>query len=384
MKLAVVTPTPTPYRDPFWNTVATQPDVDLTVFYCRRVTADRPWNLSWHVNFRAEYLAGFAILPNNESYWNPAIWRQLKDGRFDALILGGYNHLTMLAAALYAVRHRVPYFLMSEVYLKQPRARWRKYLKTPVVRWVVRHAAGFFPTGSLAAEYLQFCGANPDNICHVPNSPDFDSLSQAYAELLPQRPSLRAGMGFGKEPVLLFVGRLLELKQVHTLLAAIKRVSASHAVRLAIIGDGPERPRLERIAGELGISQRVSFLGFKNPNELPKWYTACDLFVLPSSDETWGVVVLEALSFGLPVIVSDMVGCYKDVVVSPAIGEVVPAKNVGALAGAIANRVSQPARVPAEVWRPVQAALHHRAVSARMVGLIRRVLDARARISSEL
>jgi glycosyltransferase involved in cell wall biosynthesis len=81
-----------------------------------------------------------------------------------------------------------------------------------------------------------------------------------------------------------------------------------------LVGDGDLRVELERKISEGGIDKTI-LPGFLNQDELPFAYTAADIFVLPSGfNETWGLVVNEAMNFSLPVVVSDQVGCGKDLV----------------------------------------------------------------------
>jgi glycosyltransferase involved in cell wall biosynthesis len=102
---------------------------------------------------------------------------------------------------------------------------------------------------------------------------------------------------------LLFVGRLGREKNVELLLDALTltRVPA----RLAIAGDGPERETLEAHARELGISDRVRFLGELERADLPDHYASADAFVFPSVSETQGLVLVEAMAAGTPVIAAD-------------------------------------------------------------------------------
>jgi len=176
MKISVVTPKPTPYRDPFWNHLARRPEIDLHVFYCESRRGDRPWEVSWKMEYRAEIMPGFPVLTRCNSRFNPSIWRHLEKGSFDAILVGGYNHLTMQVAVLFARLHRIPYFVMSESHLAQPRAAWRKIVKYPLVRSIVRNAAGGFPAGILASEYLAHYGMDPALMSKVPNVPDLDDM----------------------------------------------------------------------------------------------------------------------------------------------------------------------------------------------------------------
>lgn len=371
MRICVITPQPTPYRDPFWNTVAQQPRVELDVFYCYAKGEDRPWEIDWPFRFRAEVLPGRAWFGQHNGYWNPSILQKLRATPYDAIILGGYNHLTMLAAAWYARRHRIPYYIMCESYLRQPRPWWAKVVKGPVLRRLFKAASGGLPTGTLAKSYLIHYGIAQHRICLVPNSPDIDSLMQAsrsYHSM--DKRELKRLLGLGPDPVILFVGRLLPLKNVDKLIAACELLARGLSPQLVIIGSGPDENRLQSIARK--SSGKVRFVGFVSPRELPRWYSAADVFALPSYDETWGVVVLEALSCGCPVVVSDMVGSGPDVINRPEIGSIVPVNDVHSLAEALKRHILQrlPPQTLMELWQPVAQRMRHGTVAQRLVAFL--------------
>ncbi len=106
-----------------------------------------------------------------------------------------------------------------------------------------------------------------------------------------------------------FLGRLVDWKCVDMLLEAMARLnSAGLAPELEIIGDGPERPALERLSNTLGLSQQVRFRGFVPQRDCPAQLAQCDCLVLPSMYECGGAVVLEAMAMGRPVIATNWGG----------------------------------------------------------------------------
>lgn len=377
LKICVVTPQPTPYRDPFWNTVAEQPGVELDVFYCYAKGEDRPWEINWPWKFHGEVLPGRPLLGNHNGYWNPSILRKLRAKSYDAIILGGYNHLTMLAAARYAQRHGIPYFVMCESFHRLKRPGYRRWLKTPLVRWFVGRAAGILPTGSLACEYLISYGGRADRCVYVPNSPDLLFLREEAGRLRSDRATLRKQLGIGPGPAVLFVGRLIRKKGVDILIEAVGKLRNRWAGQLIVVGDGPEQQLLIELTARLGLTDRVWFVGFRQPRELPQWYCGCDLFVLPSRSEPWGVVVMEALACGIPVVVTDRVGCYPDVIPNKRVGRVVPAEDVAALAEAIAEMLSDlpSAEEVNSLWEPIFSQLNHQEVASRLINLVSRVVN---------
>ncbi|MCR4411012.1 MAG: glycosyltransferase [Thermoguttaceae bacterium] len=373
MRIAVITPKPTPYRDPFWNAVAGQPGVELDVFYCTAVGEDRPWQVDWQMRFRAEVLPRRRWPGLDGWYDNPAVSDRLGATRYDAVVLGGYNHLTMLRAMRDCRRRSVPYLVMCESFLSLRRAWWRRILKTPLVRWAVRHAAGWLPTGRLAREYLLHYGAQADRICLVPNSPDLDALRREALELAPRRVELRRQFGWGDEPVVLFVGRLIRKKGVDVLIEALARLDAP--TRLVVAGDGPERTNLECLAARRLGRSRAEFVGFRQPGELPQWYAAADVFCLPSLTEPWGVVVMEALASGLPVVVSELVGCHPDVLNDRRVGQAVPPGDPESLSRALQQYLAcRPSRDEIhQAWQPVFEQMRHEVVAQNLVELLGRV-----------
>jgi glycosyltransferase involved in cell wall biosynthesis len=110
---------------------------------------------------------------------------------------------------------------------------------------------------------------------------------------------------------------------------------------LLFVGDGEERHRLEERVRGLGW-RSVLFLGFKNQSELPRYYDLCDVFVLPSAKEPWGLAVNEAMNAAKPVVVSDRVGCARDLVRDGLNGFVFPVGDIGALAERLRRLTDEP------------------------------------------
>ena len=134
-------------------------------------------------------------------------------------------------------------------------------------------------------------------------------------------------------PVVLSVGVLRYYKGLHVLLAAIRQVSA----QLVIAGDGPERGRLEALAREFGVGERVHFVGRVSDDELASYYQAADIFVLASHlrAEAFGIVLLEAMAAGLPLVTTELGTGTSEVNQHGVTGFVVPPEEPRALARAL-------------------------------------------------
>jgi glycosyltransferase involved in cell wall biosynthesis len=129
------------------------------------------------------------------------------------------------------------------------------------------------------------------------------------------------------------VGNLIQMKGFNTLIEAFKKVDFDKNVVLKIIGDGPERNKIQKQIDFLGLNDRVKLLGRLTRSEISSVMRDCDVFVLPSRSETFGVVYIEAMLSGLPVIATDC-GGPKDFV-TPENGLLVPVDDVDTLAKAL-------------------------------------------------
>jgi 1,2-diacylglycerol 3-alpha-glucosyltransferase len=117
--------------------------------------------------------------------------------------------------------------------------------------------------------------------------------------------ALRARLGAGSgDRLFLYVGRLAKEKNVELLLRALGRAE-DDSLKLTVAGDGPRRDDLEQLARECGVAAATRFLGVVPRNELPSLYASADAFVMPSTTETQGLVLAEALAAGARVIAAD-------------------------------------------------------------------------------
>jgi glycosyltransferase involved in cell wall biosynthesis len=134
---------------------------------------------------------------------------------------------------------------------------------------------------------------------------------------------------------LLFTGRLAAVKGLPILLEAVARLAPKHPnIELLLAGDGPERPALEQRAAELGITDRVRFLGYQSSDQVRALLQETDVFTLPSFAEGVPVVLMEAMASGVPVVTTRVAGI-PELVEDDVSGFVVPPGDVAALVAAI-------------------------------------------------
>ena len=147
-------------------------------------------------------------------------------------------------------------------------------------------------------------------------------------------------------PVILFASKLMERKRCIDLVDAyldMKSGADGQRPYLLIVGDGSERAACGakvRAAGE----PNGRFFGFQNQSQLPWFFDLCDLFVLPSVDEPFALIVNEVMNAGRPIVISDEVGCQPDLVTDRVNGRVFPARNIAALRAALEDLIADPGK----------------------------------------
>lgn len=169
-------------------------------------------------------------------------------------------------------------------------------------------AADHIVAGSVQEKQLMMrvYDARPHRVSVIPPGVDLSRFRPG------DRRRARRALGLGNERIILFVGRLEPLKGIDILLQALPRIEHRGPLRLLIAGGDPsgdpERARLERLTADLGISDQVTFLGPVEHSKLPELYRAADVCVVPSYYESFGLVAVEALACGTPVIASRVGG----------------------------------------------------------------------------
>jgi D-inositol-3-phosphate glycosyltransferase len=192
------------------------------------------------------------------------------------------------------------------------------------------------------ADLARLYGATPSRIAVIPCGVDTELFRPS------DREAARAALGLPPGPLLLYVGRLAPIKGLDTLLDALAQVRASgRRVQLLVVGgdadepvDGHEADLRRRIAA-LGLDEAVRFVPAQPQGALPAYYAAADVSLLPSYYESFGMVALEAMACGSPVIAS-RVGGLPITVRDRVTGFLVPEGNVGALAERIEALIDDP------------------------------------------
>jgi glycosyltransferase involved in cell wall biosynthesis len=261
----------------------------------------------------------------------------------DIVHLCGWGHSLLLAALLLAKRRGLRIVVESDTTVTPWTSAWKSLLKRKVYPVLFQQPHHFLPGGTRQAAFLAAHGVGRDRMTLAHMTVDVASM-MAFAEARggALRAAKRIQLGLGERDVVcLFVGRLEPHKGILLLLEAFGQVSEWRPeARLIIAGGGSLSNDVQAAARR---NSAIAHAGRLEGEDLWACYLAADLLVLPSLFEPWGLVVNEAMAFGLPVIVSDAVGSAADLLPQDEEGAIVPAGDAAALARTLDRMITDPA-----------------------------------------
>lgn len=334
-KIAFLTSHPIQYQAPLFKKISSDLEIDLKVYFCWNFGIGKEifnsefgkkikWDIPLMEGYKYNFLKNLSLKPSS-GFWgqiNFGIIKELIKGKYDAILIFGWNSFTNWLAFLTAFISKIPVILRGENPLNQEllKPRWKIRIKKIILDWFFKHISAFLYIGEENKKFYQYYGVSENKLIFVPYAIDNARFMKSSKSLMANHQSLRKKIGIGEnDNVILFVGKLIDKKRPMDLLKAYYQLITNNQklitkTHLLFVGDGILRSELEVYVKENNL-KNVHFAGFKNQTELPEYYAMADLFVLPSGEgETWGLVVNEAMCFGLPVIVSDRVGCGPDLV----------------------------------------------------------------------
>ena len=318
-----------PYRVRFFDELGKSAQV--TVLYSdRRGTLshrDDKWFEEGEGGFRAVQLSG-AIGKGRKTLCF-SVLRWLKRD-YDAIIVAGYSSPTVILAMLWMRLLGIPFYMEIDGGLIRESSGLRYWIK----RFLVRLPSGWLTSGKYPTRFLTHYGADPSRVVEYP----FSSLSQGdILEEIPteqEKQELRQQLGIRDKRVILAVGQFIHRKGFDVLLHAAKKLPSD--VGIYIVG-GEADACYTDLRQALGLTN-VHFWGFRQRQELTQLYKAADLFCLPTREDIWGLVINEAMAFGLPVVTTDQCVAGLELVENGVNGYLVPIEDPDALCESL-NRV---------------------------------------------
>jgi len=362
VRVAYLATHPIQYQAPLLKRIAKEPDISLKAFFASDVSVGsfRDSDFNTTVRWDTPLLDGYdyEFLPAMDNIRRVSAFRplsrglgkRLRSGQFSVLWVHGYFRPQHCLSMILAKRLGMKVLLRDDATpISSDRGHIKLTVKHAFFRILTKIVDGFLTVGTLNRQYYLQYGVKPHQIFNVPWAVDNELFQARARSASAKRESLRDFLGLKRtRAVILFVGKFMERKRPGDLLEAYAQMvrcgRGGPTPYLLYVGDGRLREQLEARAAELNLDS-VRFLGFKSQSELPEFYDLCDVFVMPTVHEPWGLVVNEVMNAGRAVLVSDEVGCAPDLVESGVNGLVFRARDVTALSRALSEILADPLRL---------------------------------------
>ena len=306
MKILYLTYSPSPYRIDFFEELGLR--VDLTVCFETTPEEDKTkrnqnWYNTTNKNFKSIYLKNHYFLNKRISF---DFIKILKREKFDIIVISGYNNLTAILGMTYLKVKKIIFFINTDGGFKKDNE--SKIVKN-IKKILISMGSYYLASGENAKKYLAYYGANKNNIYLYPfttiKRKDLIKSKLAKDKLLIMRKKLKIQEKF----IILSIGQFINRKGFDILLKACNKLS--NEIGIYIIGDKPTEEYIE-LANN--CNNNIHFIDYKPKVELVEYIKSADVFVFPTREDIYGLVVVEALSLGLPVITTKKCGAGLDLI----------------------------------------------------------------------
>lgn len=330
MRVLFLTNIPSPYRVDFFNELGKL--CKLTVLFERRQATDREWNVDKNLNYKAVFLKGKSI-----GHDTAICFEVLKylNRKYDRIIVGGYSTPTGMLAIQYLNLKKIPFYLNCDGgYIKDERK--INYL---IKKYFISKAACWLSTGKETSQYLLHYGAKKEKIYVYPFTSLYkkDILNKPLNEV--EKELLKNKLSISDKKIVIFVGQMIYRKGIDVLLKAVYKLPKN--ISFYIVGGKPTE-EYQKYIDEYHLNN-VFFFEFMDKKHLFQFYQISDIFVLPTREDIWGLVVNEAMANGLPVITTNKCVAGKELVKRN--GYIIPADDINVLAQSIYELINDSTKI---------------------------------------
>ncbi len=291
-KIVIITDGPSPYRVAHYTFLQSNyKNYDFYIIFATKRSKSelRKWRISTDELKNVHYLSQYTVFirkkyDNRQIFITYGVYKVLNGIVPDAVVCMEYNP-TSIQTMFWCNRKRVPYISLTDGTLHSERNIGR--MQRLSRKYIMRNASAFIASSTKAKEKIQSYGVN--KAIYV------SFLTEDIDKYLIQKQA-------SGNTNLLYVGSLIERKGVDLLFIALAQMQQDW--NLKIVGTGILENELREQAIELGIDARIEFLGYKQQDELVQLYKQTDVFILPTREDCYGLVILEAMCASLPVVCS--------------------------------------------------------------------------------
>lgn len=315
-KVLVIASYPAPYRVGVFKELSMYYDLETYFDTCANENRSSEW-------FCKSGDFSFDILDNEES--NNKFKNALKNiKKYDFVLAYDPTRKPAMKAIFLCRLHHVPYYINNDGAIIR-----KNFLKDCLKRFLYRGAKACFSSGRSATEYFRYYGISEEKIPEhkFTSLTNEDILSQPISE--EEKVSLKKQLNLENKKTIITVGQFIYRKGFDVLLEAWKQIDDE--AQLLIIGGGDLQNSYEDYIKQNSL-KNVNIIGFMQKEELFKYYCASDIFVLPTREDVWGLVINEAMAVGLPVITTDNCNAGLELIEKGENGYIVPvddAKKLG-------------------------------------------------------
>lgn len=303
---------PTPYNDYLFRELGKQKDIDLQVYHLWSHRVNRPWKLKLANGYNNHYL--------NTKYLG-IDWKLLKvafNDRDSFFMVGDWAHASSISILLLRIFLKAPVSIWADTPQENlPRPWYKRIPRKAFLSWLLPKMDFVFGTGEPGTRTLKSMGTPLDRVVNLPCYVDL-SIPTLFSEeerCIELSAEFREKVRCKNNGVVFLMSGMCTYKKGHDI--GIKAFALSiktipTRMGLLIAGTGPERAKLEKLVDEYGISDRVSFLNWLEPDDMNAAYLACDVFLHCARWDPFPLVILEAMSWGKAVVGSNACGSVQD------------------------------------------------------------------------
>lgn len=329
MKVFILTTVLAPYRIDYFNELGKL--CDLTVCFETKTddTRDKRWFKSDFTDFKAIFLRN----------WDKPQWRIRTDlfkymgsTDYDIAIAFEYSTPTAILFMLLNSLMRKPYCINGDGGFISD-----NLVKSVIKRFFIKKAEACLSSGKMAAQYFMHYGAIKERIFYH----NFTSISKGDIIDQPitaeEKAIYKSDLDIPHKKTAIAVGQFIYRKGFDILIKAWNEVSPEY--HLLIVGGGEKEQEYIKLIEEFNLGN-VEIIGFKKKDELVKYYRASDLFILPTREDVWGLVINEAMASGLPIITTDRCVAGLELITDYENGFIVPVEQVDSFVNRIEEVMS--------------------------------------------
>lgn len=326
MKVLYLTCIPAPYKVNFLNELNKL--CDLTVIFEREYASDRDssWKKGNIYKFKYTYLKG--VKYSNDSSLSLGVIKHLRNNTYDYIVFGVYHTATAMITMQFLKTKHKPFILSSDGGFVKSDSK----LMFKIKKHFISMAEYYLSPGGETDRYLKHYGARKERIYHYPFTSVSESKILKSVISFEEKLEIKKKLGMKEKCIILSVGQFIPRKGFDLLIEAFKKMNSNYG--LYIVGGVPTQEYMS-IAKSTGKISQIHFVPFVKADELENYYLAADVFAFPTREDIWGLVVVEALSKGLPVITTDKCNAGCELIKNGYNGWLIKSENVVELSEAV-------------------------------------------------